>query len=134
MREDLGDYSGIFDGGDDRQGAAAVGTLFAIDHPFEQPGPAPAGWYRVMGCVTVVRGGGIRIDRRARKARHRDGACLAPRGCNDLGTEPRVGGEHTVEARARDREWPCLARRGRNAAAVKLESFAFAKEAIAKKA
>ena len=40
MREDLGNHGGIFDGGEDRQGAATVGTLFNIDskHPFEQPG------------------------------------------------------------------------------------------------
>jgi hypothetical protein len=40
MREDLGSHGGMFDGGEDRQGAAAVGTLFNIDseHPFEQPG------------------------------------------------------------------------------------------------
>jgi hypothetical protein len=37
MGEDLGNHGGMFDGGDDRQGAAAVGTLFNIDseHPFE---------------------------------------------------------------------------------------------------
>ena len=37
MREDLGNHGGMFDGGEDRQGAAAVGTLFNIDseHPFE---------------------------------------------------------------------------------------------------
>ncbi len=37
MREDLGDHDGIYDGGDDRQGAAALGTVFNIDieHPFE---------------------------------------------------------------------------------------------------
>ena len=40
MGEDLGNHGGMFDGGDDRQGAAAVRTLFNIDseHPFEQPG------------------------------------------------------------------------------------------------
>jgi len=39
MGEDLGDHGGIFDGGDDLQGTAALGTLFHIDieHPFEQP-------------------------------------------------------------------------------------------------
>ncbi len=37
MREDLGDHDGIYDGGDDRQGAAALGTVFHVDieHPFE---------------------------------------------------------------------------------------------------
>jgi hypothetical protein len=28
MREDLGNHGGMFGGGEDRQGAAAVGTLF----------------------------------------------------------------------------------------------------------
>ena len=37
MLEDLGNHGGIYDGGDDRQGAAAVGALFNIDieYPFE---------------------------------------------------------------------------------------------------
>jgi hypothetical protein len=37
MGEDLGDHDEIYDGGDDRQGAAAVGAVFNIDieHPFE---------------------------------------------------------------------------------------------------
>jgi hypothetical protein len=37
MGEDLGHHGGMFDGGDDRQGVAALGTLFNIDseHPFE---------------------------------------------------------------------------------------------------
>jgi len=40
MREDLGNHGGIYDGGDDLQGSAALETLFNIDieHPFEQPG------------------------------------------------------------------------------------------------
>jgi hypothetical protein len=40
MREDLGHHGGMFEGGDDLQGVAALGTLFNIDseHPFEPPG------------------------------------------------------------------------------------------------
>ena len=38
MREDLGDHGRVFDGGDDLQGAAAVGAVLNIDleHPFNQ--------------------------------------------------------------------------------------------------
>ena len=56
MREDLGDHGGIFDGGDDLQGSAALGTLFNIyiEYPFEQPGPSHAGWHRVMGCISGI--------------------------------------------------------------------------------
>jgi hypothetical protein len=47
MREGLGDHGRRFDGGDDLQGAAAVGTLFHIDveHPFMKalPGFRPSG-------------------------------------------------------------------------------------------
>ena len=37
MSEDLGNHGRMFDGGDDLQGAATLGTLFDIDseHPFE---------------------------------------------------------------------------------------------------
>ncbi|MGH8488489.1 MAG: hypothetical protein ACREXS_06395 [Gammaproteobacteria bacterium] len=57
MGEDLGDHGGIFDGGDDLQGAAALGTLLDVEHPFEQPGETlMRGWRRVMGCITVVSG------------------------------------------------------------------------------
>ena len=31
MGEDLGDHRGVFDGGDDLQGAATLGTLFDVD-------------------------------------------------------------------------------------------------------
>jgi hypothetical protein len=31
MGEDLGNHGGIYDGGEDRQGAAAVGTLLDVD-------------------------------------------------------------------------------------------------------
>jgi hypothetical protein len=37
MSEDLGDHGRMLDGGDDRQGAAALGAVFQVDleHPFE---------------------------------------------------------------------------------------------------
>jgi hypothetical protein len=57
--EDLGDHGGIFDGGDELQGAAALRALLDVDleHPLEQPGPAQAGWCRGMGRVSVNRTG-----------------------------------------------------------------------------
>ncbi len=56
MGEDLRNDGGIDDGGDDRQGAAALWTLFNIDieHPFEQPGPTLARRRRVLGHVTGI--------------------------------------------------------------------------------
>ena len=41
MREDLGDHGGIFDGGDDRQGATTLGAVFQVDieHPFTKALP-----------------------------------------------------------------------------------------------
>jgi hypothetical protein len=44
MGEDFDDHRRIVDGGDDLQGAAAVGAVFNIDieDPFEEPGPAHA--------------------------------------------------------------------------------------------
>jgi hypothetical protein len=83
MLEDLGNHGGIYDGGDDRQGAAAVGALFNIDieYPFEQPssdGQAPQ-----QGAPRRGRLRGMGVDRRVQ---------------NDLGTEPRVGCEHAMEA------------------------------------
>jgi hypothetical protein len=44
VREDLGDHGGIFDGGDELQGAAALRALLDVDleYPLEQPGPAQA--------------------------------------------------------------------------------------------
>ena len=44
MAEDFDNHRRIFDGGDDLQGAAAVGAVFHVDveDPFEQPGPAQA--------------------------------------------------------------------------------------------
>jgi len=46
MAENFDNHRRIFDGGDDLQGAAAVGAAFHVDieDPFEQPGPAHA-WY-----------------------------------------------------------------------------------------
>jgi hypothetical protein len=56
MCEDLGHHGGIFDGGDDLQGTAALGAVLNIDieHPLEQPGPADAGRRRVKGRVAVI--------------------------------------------------------------------------------
>ncbi len=55
MGEDLGDRGRVEDGGDDGQGAAAVGTPFNVDikHALEQLGPTEAGWRRGRACVTV---------------------------------------------------------------------------------
>ena len=46
MREDHDDHGGIFDSGDDLQGAPAVGAVFDIDveYALEQARPAHAGW------------------------------------------------------------------------------------------
>ena len=51
MSENPGNHGGLFDGGDDFQGAATVGAVFEVDieDPFEEPGPAQAGRGRVMG-------------------------------------------------------------------------------------
>lgn len=45
MGENLGDHRGVFDGEDERQGAATVRTGCQVDfkHPFEQLSPAQAG-------------------------------------------------------------------------------------------
>ena len=47
---------GMFDGSDDRQGAAALGALLNIDieHPFGQPAPASCGPGREMGRITGI--------------------------------------------------------------------------------
>ena len=45
MDEDLGHHGGLFDGGNERQGAAALrsGGHVNFEHPFEQLGPPHAG-------------------------------------------------------------------------------------------
>lgn len=45
MSEDLGNYHGLFDGGNDFQGTATVGVVFDVDiqYPSESAGPADAG-------------------------------------------------------------------------------------------
>ena len=55
--EDLGDHGGMFDGGDDLQGAAALGAVFHIDleHSFEQPSPSHEGRRRGRGHLSVIR-------------------------------------------------------------------------------
>jgi hypothetical protein len=86
MREDLGYHGGIFDGGDDLQGAVTLGTLFNSDseHP-DAAGSSDTGRRQVMGCVAVIVCGVIRVDRPAR---------------NGLWTQPGVEHEHAMEANA----------------------------------
>ncbi len=45
MDEDLGHHGGLFDDGNERQGAAALRTVCHVDlkHPFEQLSPAQPG-------------------------------------------------------------------------------------------
>ena len=52
----LGDHGGIFDGGDELQGAAALRALLDVDleYPLEQPGPAEAHRRRGRGRLGVV--------------------------------------------------------------------------------
>ncbi len=54
--EDLGDHGGIFDGGDELQGAAALRALLDVDleYPLEQPGPAQASPRHGRGRLGVV--------------------------------------------------------------------------------
>jgi len=42
VAKNLGNYRGLFNGGDERQGSTTVGTGGHVDleHPFEQLGPA----------------------------------------------------------------------------------------------
>ncbi len=54
-----------------------------IEYPFEQPGPADASEGGGMGCLTLLSGGRVRVDRRARDNR---------------GTQFSVGCEHAMEA------------------------------------
>ena len=59
MGENSGDHRGLFDGGNDFQGAATVRTVFNVDieYPFEQPGPADTGRSRLKGRATrIIRG------------------------------------------------------------------------------
>jgi hypothetical protein len=55
--EDLRNDGGMFDGGDDLQGAAAAGAVFQVDieHPLEQAGPAQAGRRCGRGRLGMVR-------------------------------------------------------------------------------
>ena len=56
VREDLGDHGGIFDGGDELQGAAALRALLDVDleYPLEQPGLAQAHRRHGRGRLGVV--------------------------------------------------------------------------------
>ena len=91
MAEDLDDHRRIFDalsfdaaqGGDDLQGAAAVGAVFDVDveDPFEQPGPAHARRFSLgMGVIGWGLGGTL---------------C---RSGNDFTAQLRVGRQHAMEA------------------------------------
>jgi hypothetical protein len=90
MGENLGDHRGVFDGGDERQGAATVRTGCHVDfkHPFEQLGPAQAGRRGCGGCSAVLIGGG---------------RCLVGLAWDDLGSEGSVGREHAMEANEMER-------------------------------
>ena len=56
MSEDLGDYRGIYNGGDYLQGATAMWTPLDVDieYPFEQAGPDHVGRSRVRGCAVQI--------------------------------------------------------------------------------
>ncbi len=84
VAENLDDHRGIFNGGNDRQGAAALRTDGEVDvkHAFEQLRPAQAGRWRSLWDV-VVRLGGVQ-------------GLVRPAGHN-LGADGGIGGEHTME-------------------------------------
>jgi hypothetical protein len=83
MSEDPGDHGGLFDGGDDLQGAPAIRTVFAIDikHPFEQARP------------THTRRRALRV-----RVIGRVFGCILRWTWDDLRAQLSVGGEHAMEA------------------------------------
>ena len=83
MAEDLDDHRRIFDGGDDLQGAAAVGAAFDVDieDPFKQPGSARA-WCLPLTLGVIGQGLGSTL-------------CWS---WNDFTAQLRVGRQHAVEA------------------------------------
>ena len=85
VRENLDDHGGIFNGGEKRQGTAALGTGGDVDRedPFEQLRPTPAGSCGGRGGLAGFIGG--------------DRGLVGLAG-NDLGTQRRVGCEHAMEA------------------------------------
>ncbi len=85
MGEDFDNHGGIFDGGDERDRAATVGTDCHVDREdaFEQLGPAQAGLRGGRGGLAVRLCGG----------RHLVGLA----GYN-LGSEGRVGRENAMKA------------------------------------
>jgi len=99
MGEDLGDHGGIFDGGDDLQGAAAVGVVLNIDieHPFEQPGPADVRRRRGVGCVGVNLCGVSCVDRGLGTIAERCLPCILGAPSRPL-PGPGSGREHAMEA------------------------------------
>ncbi len=85
MGENLGDHRGIFDGGDDRHGAATVRTVGHVDreHPFEQLGPTQAGLRgSIWGVALLIVGV----------------SCLVRPAWDDLGSEGSIGREHAMKA------------------------------------
>ncbi len=57
MGEDFGHHRGLFNSGNDFQGAATEGAMFHVDieHPFEKAGPAHAGSTGVMrGVIRLI--------------------------------------------------------------------------------
>ena len=56
MSENFGNHGGIFNGGNDFQGAATVWAVLDVDieYAFEQPGPAHVGSRRVMGGLAQI--------------------------------------------------------------------------------
>jgi hypothetical protein len=56
MSENPGDHRGIFNGGDDLQGATAIGAMLDVDieYPFEQACPAYAGASRLRGYTLQI--------------------------------------------------------------------------------
>ena len=122
MREDLGDHGRMFDGGDDLQGAAALGTLLDddLEHPFTKALPrfrppgrrspfktAPGGFVSSPAQLRRVGAGvggaspwsaeGV-LALTGALGKPGTGACLAPRGGNDRGARLGVGCEHDMEA------------------------------------
>ena len=85
MGEKLDDDRGIFDGRQDGQRAAALGTGGDVDgeHAFEQLGPAHPGPWRSRGGIVVPTGD---VCLRGRFAGH------------DLSTQGGIGREYAMEA------------------------------------
>ena len=66
MGEDLGNHGGMLDGGDELQGAPALAAVFHIDLDTRLSSRAQLARRRGRGHLTVVRLGGIGVDRHVR--------------------------------------------------------------------